>query len=223
MSPVYGDEAQVLPYRALSRSAVVSVVLTVISLLGYLFEPMLVVSVAGFAMGLVALQSIRRYPQEYTGRQLALAGTLLSAVIFVTGAAMHTYTYFTEVPEGYLRISFGELQPDTFNEPDKAIPSRALDLSGQKVFVRGYTHKSFDRMGKVDHFILVPDLGECCFGDKATKPTHMIEVKILNPADKVRYSLRRIRLMGKFAATEYPDDPFGAGLTYYHLEADQVK
>ncbi|WP_254506568.1 DUF4190 domain-containing protein [Anatilimnocola floriformis] len=223
MSPIYGDEAEIAPYRALSRSAVVSVVLTVISLLGYLFEPMLVVAVAAFAMGLVALQSIRRYPLEYTGRELAMAGTLLSGVIFVTGATMHTYTYLTEVPDGYKRISFGELQPHTFNEPDKAIPSRALELSGEKVFVKGYTHKSFDSLGKVDHFILVPDLGECCFGDKVTKPTHMIEVKIVNPHEKVRYSLRRIRLMGKFVATEQPDDPFGVGLVYYHLEADKVK
>jgi len=223
MSPVYGDEAELLPYRALSRSAVVSVVLASISLLGYLFEPMLVVAIAGLVMGLVALQSIRRYPQEYTGRELALAGALLSGVIFVTGATYHTVIYLTEVPEGYQRISFSELQPDLFNEPDKPIPSRALELSGQKVFVKGYTHKSIQSFGKVDHFILVPDLGECCFGDKSTKPTHMIEVKILNPQHKVSYALRRIRLMGTFAASEIPADELGMGGIYYHLQADQVK
>ena len=223
MSPVYGDEAELLPYRALSRSAIVSLVLTVISLLGYLFEPMLVVAIAGFAMGLVALQSIRRYPQEYTGRELALAGTLLSAVIFVTGFTYHLVVYMTEVPEGYRRVNWSELQPDLYNEPDKPIPSTALELNGEQIFIKGYTHKAIQTFGKVDHFILVPDLGECCFGDKSTKPTHMIDVKIVNPQYKVRYALRRIKLTGKFAASENPGDPFGVGAVFYHLDADLVK
>jgi hypothetical protein len=223
MSPVYGDEAELVPYRALSRSAVVSLVLAVISLLGYLFEPMLVVAAAGLVMGVISLQSIRRYPQEYTGRGVALAGAFLSGLILVTGVTYHTIVYMTEVPDGYKRISFSELQPDYFNEPDKPIPSRALELSGDKVFVKGYTHKYIASMGKVDHFVLVPDLGECCFGDKATKPTHMIEVKIINPQYKVSYALRRIRLMGTFHASEIPADELGVGGIYYRLAADQVK
>lgn len=212
-----------MPYRALSRSAVVSVVLGLISLLGYLFEPMLVVAAAGLIMGLIALQSIRRYPLEYTGRGVALAGAVLSGVIFVTGVTYHTVIYLTEVPEGYERISFSELQPDLFNEPDKPIPSRALELDGKKIFVKGYTHKLIASLGKVDHFVLVPDLGECCFGDKSTKPTHMIEVKIVNPKYKVSYALRRIRLMGTFHASEIPADQLGVGGIYYRLAADQVK
>src|SRR6478735_7662017 len=98
LSPTYGDDSELMPYRALSRSAVISLVLAFISLLGYLFEPMLVVAAAGFVMGLVALQAIRRYPQEYTGRSVAVAGTVLSGFIFVTGVTYHTIVYFTEVP-----------------------------------------------------------------------------------------------------------------------------
>ena len=89
--------------------------------------------------------------------------------------------------DGYERISFSELQPDFVNEPDKPIPLPALKLSGKKVFIKGYTHKYSQGTGKVDHFILVPDLGECCFGDKVTKPTHMIEVKIVNPEYRVSW------------------------------------
>jgi hypothetical protein len=223
MSPIHGEEAELMPYRALSRSAVVSLVLAIISLLGYLFEPMLVVAAAGLVMGLVALQAIRRYPQEYSGRSVALAGAVLSGFIFVTGATYHTIVYFTEVPEGYQRISFSELQPDLLNEPEKPIPSRALELNNEKIFVKGYTHKFIASMGKVDHFVLVPDLGECCFGDKATKPTHMIEVKIVNPQYKVRYAMRRIKLMGTFHASEVPVDQLGVGGIYYRLAADAVK
>ena len=223
MSPVYGDEAELVPYRALSRSAVVSLVLAFISLLGYLFEPMLVVAAAGLVMGVISLQSIRRYPQEYTGRGVALAGAFLSGLILVTGVTYHTIVYMTEVPDGYKRISFSELQPDYFNEPDKPIPSRALELSGDKVFVKGYTHKYIASMGKVDHFVLVPDLGECCFGDKATKPTHMIEVKITDPRYRVKYALRRIKLTGEFHASPVPIDQLGVGGVYYFLLADKVQ
>jgi hypothetical protein len=222
MSPSYGDEAELMPYRSLSRSAVVSLVLGFISVLGYLFEPMLVVAAAGLVMGLIALQAIRRYPQEYTGREVAVIGTVLSGAIFVTGVGLHTFIYLTEVPEGYERISFSQLQPDLINEPDKPIPSRALELNGKKVFVKGYTHKFIQSMGKVDHFVLVPDLGECCFGDKATKPTHMIEVQITDPRYRVHYALRRIKPMGTFHATEVPIDQLGLGGIYYRLEADKV-
>jgi hypothetical protein len=222
MSPGFGEEAELAPYRALSRSAVISLVLAFISLLGYLFGPMLVVALAGLVMGLIALHSIRRYPQEYTGKNLAIAGAVLSGTIFVTGAGFHTYVYLTEVPEGYLRISFSELQPDLINEPDRPIPSRALELNGKKVFVKGYTHKFMQSLGKVDHFILVPDLGECCFGDKGTKPTHMIEVKVTDPRYRVQYALRRLKSMGTFYASEIPTNEFGLGTIYYHMEADKV-
>jgi len=222
MSPTYGDEAELMPYRALSRSAIISVVLAVISLLGYLFEPMVVVAVAGVVMGLIALQSIRRYPQEYTGRPVALIGTIVSGFIFVTAASMHTYIYLTELPKDHVRLSFSQLQPDYVNEPGQPIPSSALELNGKKVFVKGYTHKFIAQMGKVDHFILVPDLGECCFGDK-TKPTHMIEVKVTDPRYKVKYAMRRIKLAGEFTASEYPDNELGVGNVFYHLKATKIE
>jgi hypothetical protein len=222
MPSTFGDEMEMQPYRALSRSAVISVVLAIIGLLGYLFEPMLVVAAAGFVMGLIALQAIRKYPLEYSGRGAALFGVVVSGTIFITGAAWHTYVYFTEVQEGYERISFSQLQPDYVNEPDKPIPSQALALNGKKVFVKGYTHKYSQGQGKVDHFILVPDLGECCFGDKVTKPTHMIEVKIINPEYRVTYALRRLKLHGVFHASEYPVDNFGVGGVHYFMQADSA-
>ena len=67
MPSTFGDETEMQPYRAFSRSAVISVVaLRIVGLLGYLFQPMLVVAAAGFVMGLIALQAIRKYPLEYT-------------------------------------------------------------------------------------------------------------------------------------------------------------
>jgi hypothetical protein len=220
--PTFGEEAELAPYRALSRSAVISVVLAVVSLLGYLFVPMLAVALAALVMGLIAMQSIRRYPLEYTGLTVAKIGTIVGGLIFVSGTIYHTYVYLTEVPEGYQRITFSQLQPDFVEEPDSPIPSQALELSGKKVFVKGYTHKFISSMGKVDHFVLVPDLGECCFGDK-TKPTHMIEVKVTDPRYKVKYALRRLKLIGEFYASDHPDHSLGLGEVYYHLKADKVE
>jgi hypothetical protein len=223
MSSPLADETEAHPYRAMSRSAVISVVLALIGFLGYLFWPMLVVAAAACAMGLVGLQAIKRYPLEYSGKNAALFGIAVGSFVTLSGAALHIYIYCTEVPEGYERISFGQLQPDFVNEPDKPIPDRAFELSGKKVFVKGYTHKYTDKAGNVDHFILVPDLGECCFGDKQTKPTHMIEVKITNPRYRVSYSLRRLKLAGTFHAEPIPLDHFGAGGVYYFLLADSVQ
>lgn len=211
------------PYRALSKSAVISVMLAFVGLIGYLFPMMLVVAGAGGAMGLIALQAIRRYPLEYTGRGAALFGTVLNGAILVTGATYHIYEYCTEVPDGFERVWFSELQPDPINEPDRMIPSRAMELSGKKIFIKGYTHKYIQDGGRVDHFVLVPDLGECCFGTKVTKPTHMIEVKIVNPAYRVSYSFRRLKLTGTFHAEEIPSNRLGLGGIHYYLLAEQVQ
>src|SRR5687767_7050513 len=105
----YMENDEDFPYRFLSKGAVVSVLLGVLSLLGYLFPGLLVLAAVGSLAGLVALSKIRQYPQEFSGKSLAVFGIILNLGILVSGGSWHAYEYATEVPEGFQRISFAEL------------------------------------------------------------------------------------------------------------------
>ena len=214
------EDPEVQPYRSISRSAIISVVLALISLLAFFSPALLVLPIVGFVLGLSALSAIRRFPLEYTGRGLAITGTIVCGLVAVVGASRHTYVYYTEVPEGYSRISFADLQPEP-GRPEP-IPDQAVELSGVKVFIKGYMHPGVASSGKVNHFILVPDMGTCCFGGQP-KATDMIEVVIPDDAYRVSYAPRRMKLMGTFAVSRGPRESLGLNDVWYHLTADKVQ
>ena len=210
------------PYRAVSRAAIVSLVLGVLSVGALLFATLLIIPLVGLVLGLVALSTIRRYPAEYTGGRLALAGTILGAVLFVGGAAWHTYVFATEVPEGYARTGFWELQPDPDHPEYFPVSKRATELAGKEIFIKGYMHPGVASMGKVDHFILVPDMGTCCFGGDP-KSTDMIEV-IMRDDKKVKYNQRQRKIAGVFRVDPYPRPvPGMKNGVFYQIDAEYAK
>jgi hypothetical protein len=217
------EGAEQVPYRAVSRAAIVSVVLGGVSLLALIFPSLLVLPLVGLVLGLVGLSTIRRYPTEYTGSRLAVLGTALGAALFVGGTARHTYVYLTEVPEGYLRTGFWELQPDPDYPEYGPISKTAADLSGKKIFIKGYMHPGVASLGKVDHFILVPDYGTCCFGGDPPS-SHMIEVKVPDAGNRIPYSRRLIKLAGEFAVSPPANQSLKMkNPVWYHLEVHQVR
>jgi hypothetical protein len=234
---VLASEPELAPYRAISRAAVISVVLAGISFpliafalysaafqygdavpLGFVGS---LFALPAIVLGISGLSTIRRYPSEYTGRRLALTGILGGGLFLVAGAGTAIYTYATEVPEGYARIGFWELQPDP-DHPELPVSPRALELAGKPVFIKGYMHPGIASMGKVDRFILVPDMGTCCFGGQP-KPTDMIEVHVPEGGERLAYSRRRLKLAGKFALTNEPTQSLGLQGVWYHLVLDQAR
>jgi len=228
---------ELAPYRAISRAAVISAVLAAVSL------PLVVLAVVSmrfqvgdavplgffgaflgaiaFIMGVVGARAIRRYPTEYTGVRLARSGMIGGVFLAIVGSTSASFTYTTEVPEGYSRVGFWELQPDP-DMPELPIAPKAIDLTGKPIFIKGYMHPGVASMGKVDHFILVPDMGTCCFGGQP-KPTDMIEVFIPEGKERVAYSPRRIKLAGTFLLADRPIQSLGLNNVWYHMEADKVQ
>src|ERR1051325_2104676 len=109
MQPAFSE---VMTYRTISRSAVIALILSIVSLLAFFVSWLLVLPVVSVVLGLTALSTIRRYPEEYTGSGAALVAVVLSTGTFFLAGTLHAIEYATEVPEGYARISFSELQPD---------------------------------------------------------------------------------------------------------------
>lgn len=207
------------PYRALSKAAVTSLVLALFSIAALLFAELLVLPLAGLALGIVALRNMRRYPDEVSGKPIALIGTVGCALLLVGGSALHAVTYATEVPEGYERIAFNSLKSPP-RAPDFP-PAEALQLDGQRVFLKGYIHPSVDGMGAIKKFVLVPDLGTCCFGGQPPL-THMIEVTVTGK-QHVEYSQRKRKLAGVLHVDRRLKPITGLQGVYYQLEADYVK
>lgn len=205
-------------YRALSSAAVVSLGLGLFSALAILDWIWVAVPVFGILAGVYAVRQVRRRSDELAGLGLAKAGLALSVFFLVTGAGWLSFTYATEVPPGYMRITYGELQPDP-EKPDEAIPASALSLEGKKVFIKGYIYPGRDTSG-IKEFLLVRDQGSCCFGGNP-KITDRIQVTLADPL-RLTFRPRLHKLAGVFHI-EHGRAKDGPGDVFYRLEADHLE
>lgn len=207
------------PYKAVSKAAVISLVLAGIGTLGLLFPAMLVLPVLAFLFALLAWHGLSKYPDELTGRGFAIAGGFLSVALTIGGVVYHSYVYATEVPEGYERVSFARLQPETRAQ---TLPDDINELHMKKLFIKGYMHPSGTQgMGEVQQFILVPDMGTCCFGGQP-KLTDMVQVT-LNGELTTRYNRFKKKLAGVFKVDPRKKPVSGLDGVYYQMDADYVK
>ncbi len=187
------------PYRAISSTAITSAVFAGLGAIGgFFFWPALGLALIGLISGWMSCRQIRRYPEEFEGLKLALFGVAANAFIVFGGAALHIYVYVTEVPDGYTRVQFYELQQDASQAVDMPT-SRAVEINGDAVFLKGYIHPS-SGSGMLKKFILVPDLGTCCFGGQP-KSSDMIEVTLLD-GQATKAGLTKKKLAGEFSVNQ---------------------
>ena len=207
-------------YRALSIAAVVALSLGLISLAALLFPTLLFVPLLGLGFAICALKNLQRHGEELAGRNLARVGLILCLFSFLGGATIAATLYATEVPPGYSRISFVELQPDPAHPHKMPIPPRALELNQKKVFIKGYIYPD-DRSSELKRFILVPDMGTCCFGGQPAL-TDMIEVTLRDPL-RAKFSFQRRKLGGILKVDGTMKEVTGLTGVYYQLDADYVR
>jgi hypothetical protein len=218
-------------YRAISRAAVVAMILAVLGLFGFWFKMALAFALLGLVFGIVARQNLTRYPGELTGIGITRIALLLACLGLFGGAGVHTFEYMTEVPDGFDRVAFFQLQPATTKSRDP-IPEFAFELVKDKgtaqVFIKGYVHPGVSTFGEVNSFLLVPDMKTCCFGGQPAL-TDMIEVTMEDPL-RVKYSVRKRKLWGDFSLTDMQHAAVGTLKDgkqiqggYYKLRAVGVK
>jgi hypothetical protein len=132
---------------------------------------------------------------------------------------LHGVAYATEVPEGFQRISFADLQP-VREAPQLPVSPRALELNGQKVFLKGYLFPD-GQQSNIKRFVLIPDLGTCCFGGQP-KLTDMVEVTLRDPLRTV-FELRKRRLAGTLIVDTRLKPVSGVNGVYYRMDAEYVR
>lgn len=208
-------------YRSVCRSAVAAVILMILSLMAFSSPLLIFLPLAALVLGLMARSNIKRYPDELVGAKPALLAIIGSIIITVGAVTFHTYVRLTEVPDGYRRVSWGELQPDPA-QPFAMVSKTAKELAGEQVFIKGYVYPNEDQTN-LRAFILVRDKGTCCFGGQP-KPTDMIYVK-LDGDLRVNYSWRQRNLGGIFSIDDVANQRVGKlqQIGKYRLTADHLK
>ena len=207
-------------YRAVSGVAVTSVALGFLSICVLLTIYLAVIPLAGILVGLYAILQIKSRPKELTGRSIAVVGIVLSLTFLITGGSVAAYVYATEVPPGYTRIFYSQLQPEE-GKVDQKVPPLAESLDGEKVFIKGYVFPGKQRQG-IKTFLLVRDKGDCCFGGNP-KLTDRIQVTLADPG-RLTFDPYLHKVAGTFRLGKGPGEAVDAsGDVYYYLDDGQLR
>ena len=172
----------------------------------------------GLTTGSIALRRIHLNSAELTGKKFAWAGIAASALFFCGGWSFLSYSYVKELPPGYERLSYAQLQPDP-DVPGQVYPPDVVNYDGHRVFIKGYVYPGKQTSG-IKQFVLCRDNGDCCFGGQP-RLTDRIMVNLEGPL-ALEYSTRLRHLAGTFHV-EPGRAVDGLGGAIYHLEADYLK
>lgn len=206
-------------YKSVSRAAIASLVLGVLGLSAFPVWFLLILPLTGLVFAYLAYDGFRKYPHELVGKPIATVGLLLCSLTCLLAPSYHYCDYMTEVPDGYTRTDFSVLKSG-LGQPDVP-PADALALDGQKVYIKGYIHPTSMDTLLAKRFILVPDLGTCCFGGQPPL-THMIEVSLTGDQHATK-SYRKQRLAGTLHVNPNLKPVDGLTGVYYQLRADILK
>lgn len=210
--------AEYYQYRALSSLAVGSFVFGLLSATSILDWSLLAVPLVGILLGTFAWRQVRARRGELAGEGMAKAGLALSIVFLIGGASYQSYQYVTEVPDGFARISYDELTPDS-NKLSQVIPPSAEQLNGKQVFIKGYIYPPKDMVG-LREFVLCRDKGDCCFGGNP-KITDRILVT-LEGGLRLNYTPKLYRVAGTFRVEPGQTQALGGGVVY-RLSAEYLQ
>ncbi len=201
-------------YRALCPAAITSLLFGLLSILAFLDVFLLLIPALGIMVGVYALLQIRDRPTELTGNNLAYVGIGCSAVLLAASAVFAVYVYMTEVPAGYTRISYRQLQPED-GVADQVYPPLAEQLNGKKVFIKGFVFPGPQKQG-IQTFLLVRDKGSCCFGGNP-KITDRIQVTLAN--QRLKFNSGTFKVAGIFRLEQKPKKAIDAGgACFYYLD-----
>ncbi len=128
--------------------------------------------------------------------------------------AWHAYVYATEVPEGYQRVDFYDLQEDKQNPA--ALGKTITGLVGKKIFIKGYMYPGNEKNG-ITSFVFCRDKGDCCFGGNP-KVTERILVTLDDPKG-ISLTTNMVKLSGTFRFERISSSgDIGQGEIWYHLD-----
>lgn len=205
-------------YRAVSGTAIAAVAVAAVSAVAFVSWWLAVVPIVGAVLAAIALRDIAARHPLLTGRPLAIAALAVSLATLAASVASHAHEYATELPEGFVRLSYADLQPAE-GEPATSVPDSARQMDGRDVLLKGYIYPGKQQHGLVQ-FLLVRDQGDCCFGGNP-KITDRVLVQLADPAG-IDFTPHLTKVAGRFRV-----QPAGtadlAGGVLYHLDEARLR
>lgn len=185
-------------YRPVPALVSVAGAFAFFSLTAFILDWLLLVPVVGILLAGIALWQINRSGGAYGGKAMAWS-LLIIMVLQLTGATgLYAYSFATEVPEGFQRISFvsdiSQHELKTVNG-ELQIPEQVQQYDGKPVFLKGYMYPTREVNG-LERFVLCKDMGQCCFGGNP-KPTDMIVIE-MEKGKTVNYTTGLVSVAGMF-------------------------
>lgn len=205
-------------YRSISGLAVGALIVGFLSLLSIFAISLLPLAVVGVGFGLFTIRTVERNRDLVTGRNVAITGTILSALALVLSPSRYYYEEYIDIPQGYEVMAFGSLQPDLGST--SVVPDKAWEYDGKRVLINGYVYPH-DQKEDLNRFVLVPDFDTCCFGGQP-KLTDMIEVRLRDPL-RVDWSYSRRKIGGTLTINKSLHHMKDLTGVYYEIDADYVK
>lgn len=207
-------------YRPLSMLAVVSLVVSLVSLIAFADVLLASVAVLALVLALWAWRNARANCDEVRGVGLATVSLVIALVATFGSVSLHAYEYATELRPGESRLGFAQLQQD---ERDIAAWEQSLkNLDGKQVLIKGYALAG-NQNKNINTFILCADKGDCCFGGNP-KITDRVLIKLTDTVG-IDYTDRLQKFAGTFhyKPTKNAIDVSNGGDVWYILEVAEKR
>ena len=212
------NEPKQFGYKPVPVIASVSAFFGIASVWAVLWEPAVLVTLIGIVLGGLSVWKIRKADGELGGRLWANIGLFGSLIFFFAGVTSHAYAYYTEVPEGYMRVSFPrDISARQFVIVNgvRELHPEVEKLEGKKIFLKGWMYNTQKQTG-LTGFTLLKDNGKCCFGG-SPKPYDMILIKMADGK-----TVNRIDGLVSVAGVLRCDPSAPPGSAVYTIEATYV-
>ncbi len=200
-------------YRPLPPLVPASAAFILLSITAFTWDLLVVVPVIGSVLALIAYRQVARSDGAYGGLGLAKFCVVTLPLMTLAAIGLHGYSYATEVPEGFRRVSFATDIADKGFVNDQGQMSIHPDvekLTVAPVFLKGYMYPTRDTEN-LKSFVLCKDSGDCCFGGQP-KMTDMVYIE-MDGEKTVDFRTGLVSVAGNFKASPTLD-PTGLNPVY---------
>jgi len=213
-----GAAANEFDYRPVPPLVPVSAAFLLFSITAFMWDVLVIIPLVGCLLAFLAWRQVSRAPQYYSGATAAKVILLVLATMTVSASALHAYSFATEVPDGFSRVSFASDISDkgfVVNKGRMDLHPDVQKLTDKPLFLKGYMYPT-KQFQDIQTFVLCKDSGDCCFGGQP-KVTDMIYIE-MTKGQMVNHRSGLVAVAGTFRASPTLD-PTGLN-PVYKLECD---
>jgi hypothetical protein len=116
-----------------------------------------------------------------------------------------------------VRLTFQDLSQWDLDPENVQVPQSIQMHHGKRIDIVGFMIPYGDPEN-VEEFLLVQDLGSCCFG-AVPQPHHLVECKVV-PGKSTRYAPGTMRVRGKFVIKEHREGKYL--ISVYSMEVEEA-